>query len=139
MKLKMDDFWKVNGQGSDFWKQVSAGKKSYGILDMDDFVDSSQLNADILKSTRIGRVFGNVKSNPSITLVDMNGNEIMDANNQAAVFKIKGGRKYNISARYWNATHTGTDYTGKEIENATIPGGQKFGPRSKTSTSTPAP
>jgi hypothetical protein len=139
MKLKMDDFWKVNGQGSEFWKQVSAGKKSYGILDMDDFVDSSQLNADILKSTRIGKVFGNVNTNPSITLVDMNGNEIMDANNKPAVFQIKGGRKYNISARYWNATHTGTDYTGKEIENATKPGGQTFGPRSKASTSTPAP
>ena len=139
MKLMMDDFWKVNGQGSEFWREVSGGKNSYGVLDMDDFVDSSQLNADILKSTRIGKVFGDVNNNPSITLVDMNGNVIMDANNKPAVFQIKGGRKYNISARYWNATHTGTDYTGKEIENATKPGGQTFGTRGKTSTTTPAP
>jgi len=138
MKLKVDDFWAVDGQNSEFWKEVSSGKNSYGVLDMDDFVDSSRLDAETLKVTRVGKVFGDVNNNPSITLVDNNGLEVEDKEGNPIVFKIKGSRKYNISARYWNATHTGTDYTGKEIENATGPNGpapRKRGSRSNTSTS----
>lgn len=139
MKLKVDDFWAVDGQKSEFWKEVSSGKNSYGVLDMDDFVDSSLLDAETLKVTRIGKVFGDVKNNPSITLVDNNGKEVQNKKGEPLVFKIKRGRKYNISARYWNATHAGTDYTGKEIENATGP--QVAAPvrRGSKQTTTPAP
>ena len=69
----------------------------------------------------------------------LNGNEVVNKKGEPLVFKIKGSRKYNISARYWNATHTGTDYTGKEIENAT--GQQASAPvrRGSKQTTTPAP
>jgi hypothetical protein len=137
MKVMVDDFWKVNGQGSEFWKEVTLGKKSYGILDIADFVDHKGLTADQLKVIRIGKVSGDTNGSPNVTLVDNNGKEVIDTNGNPVTFQIKARRKYNISARYWNATHTGSDYTGKEIENATKPGGQKFGGRSKAAV--PAP